>query len=106
MRDYIHVVDLALGHLKALAQLIASLGGGVQSRYWARLWRVGAVAAFEKACGKPIHIGLRHAGLAMCQPVMPSAKANRELGWSAKLDLADMCRDAWRWQSQNPAGYA
>jgi UDP-glucose 4-epimerase len=108
VRDYIHVVDLALGHLKALAQLDRESGVAVYNLGTGRGYSVlEAVAAFEKACGKPIpyRFAPRRPGDVPACYADP-AKANRELGWSAKLDLADMCRDAWRWQSQNPAGYA
>ncbi len=108
VRDYIHVVDLALGHLKALAQLDRESGVAVYNLGTGRGYSVlEAVAAFEKACGKPIpyRFAPRRSGDVPACYADP-AKANRELGWSAKLDLADMCRDAWRWQSQNPAGYA
>ena len=107
VRDYIHVVDLALGHLKALAQLDREPGVAVYNLGTGRGYSVlEAVAAFEKACGKPIpyRFAPRRSGDVPACYADP-AKANRELGWSANLDLADMCRDAWRWQSQNPAGY-
>ena len=79
VRDYIHVVDLAIGHVKA---------------------------AFEKACGKkiPYEIKPRRAGdIATCYS--DASKAKRELGWVAERGLDEMCEDAWRWQSMNPNGF-
>ncbi|UGQ47655.1 UDP-glucose 4-epimerase GalE [Massilia endophytica] len=101
VRDYIHVVDLALGHLKALDKLAE--GPGV------RTWNLGTghgysvldmVRAFEKASGKPVPykiVGRRPGDIATCYA--DTARAERELGWKARYDIDRMCTDAWRWQS-------
>jgi UDP-glucose 4-epimerase len=108
VRDYIHVVDLAHGHLKALEKLrtkpgliIYNLGTG--SGYSV----LEVIAAFSKACGKPIpyRIVSRRPGDVARVYADPSL-AQRELGWLAARRLTDMCADAWRWQASNPAGYA
>jgi len=108
VRDYIHVVDLARGHVAALNKLRAL--GGVQT------WNLGTgrgvsvldmVHAFEAASGKkvPYQIVARRAGdVAQCWA--DPARAARELGWRAEYDLSRMCEDAWRWQSGNPDGYS
>jgi len=107
VRDYIHVMDLAAGHVAALAylerkkrSLTVNLGTG-------KGYSVLDVArAFERACGRPIALELagRRAGdVASCFADPSLARA--ELGWEARLDLEAMCRDAWRWQSANPQGY-
>jgi UDP-glucose 4-epimerase len=108
VRDYIHVVDLALGHLKALERLrSAEPGVGV--------WNLGTgqghsvlevVRAFEEASGRrvPYRVVERRAGdVAAC--FADPSKAQRELGWSATRGLSEMAADAWRWQSANPEGY-
>ncbi|MEW6679302.1 MAG: UDP-glucose 4-epimerase GalE [Pseudomonadota bacterium] len=107
VRDYIHVVDLALGHVKAVEKL--NDGPGV------KIWNLGTgqgysvldmVHAMEKAVGKPIayQIAPRRAGdIAQCYA--DPAKALAELGWKAERGLDDMCADTWRWQSNNPNGY-
>ncbi len=107
VRDYIHVVDLAKGHLCALAKLKEDPG--------CVAWNLGTghgysvldvVAAFSKACGKdiPYKIVARRPGdVAKCYA--NPAKAEKELGWKAELGLDRMCADSWRWQSQNPKGY-
>lgn len=108
VRDYIHVVDLAHGHVAALKGLDKSGAGcraynlGTGSGYSV----LQMVAAFEQASGRPVPYKIvpRRAGdIASCyaDPV----KAQAELGWTAKYDLARMMQDAWRWQSQNPNGY-
>jgi len=108
VRDYIHVVDLARGHVKALDKLMQSdaccltynLGTG--SGYSV----LEMVAAFEKASGKnvPYQILPRRSGdIAECYADPVLAKA--DLGWQAELGLERMVADAWRWQSQNPNGY-
>jgi UDP-glucose 4-epimerase len=108
VRDYIHVVDLALGHLKALERLekhaecvCVNLGTGVGYSV------LDMVHAFEKASGKavPFKIAPRRAGdVASCYANPATALAT--LGWRAERDLQTMCADAWRWQSSNPNGYA
>ena len=108
VRDYIHVVDLALGHLKALERLrhyaeclAINLGTGVGYSV------LDMVHAFEQASGKsvPYRIGPRRAGdIASCYADPSQALAL--LGWRAERGLQDMCTDAWRWQKNNPNGYA
>ncbi len=129
VRDYIHVVDLARGHVKALDYMAGKVGtgkaiglGSLEGQATADGTRTGVaifnlgtgtgssvldvVHAFEKACGKelPYKICPRRPGdiatnYAACD------KAREELGWVAEYDLARMCEDAWRWQSNNPNGY-
>jgi UDP-glucose 4-epimerase len=108
VRDYIHVVDLALGHLKALEKLAErpgvvtyNLGTGRGSTV------LEVLRAFERACGRPIphRIVGRRPGDAATSYADPS-RANRELGWAATRDLDTMCADTWRWQSANPRGYS
>ncbi|MBK9665167.1 MAG: UDP-glucose 4-epimerase GalE [Gammaproteobacteria bacterium] len=106
VRDYIHVVDLARGHLAALQ---FQPGGGV------RTYNLGTgrgysvlemVAAFERASGRRVKYRCaprRPGDVASCYADPSLAQA--ELGWSARLDLDAMCRDAWNWQSRNPLGY-
>ncbi|AAZ97727.1 UDP-glucose 4-epimerase [Thiobacillus denitrificans ATCC 25259] len=108
VRDYIHVVDLARGHVAALGRLQKT--AGVQT------WNLGTgrgvsvldmVRAFEAASGRaiPYRIVERRAGdVAQCW-ADPSCAA-RDLGWRAEYDLPRMCEDAWRWQQGNPEGYA
>jgi UDP-glucose 4-epimerase len=109
VRDYIHVVDLARGHIKALERLQAqapecltvNLGTGTGYSV------LEMVLAFERACGKPVpyRVGPRRSGdIASCyaEPKL----ALDLLGWQAELGLDTMCADAWRWQSGNPEGYA
>ena len=108
VRDYIHVVDLARGHVAALNKMLKL--GGVQT------WNLGTgrgvsvldmVHAFEAASGKPVpyRIVARRAGdVAQCWA--DPARAAKELGWQAEYDLPRMCADSWRWQQGNPEGYA
>ena len=108
VRDYIHVVDLALGHLKALERLqqhkeclAINLGTGIGYSV------LDMVHAFEQASGKPVpyRIGPRRAGdIASCYADPSQALAL--LGWRAERGLQDMCADAWHWQNSNPNGYA
>ncbi|PAU93971.1 UDP-glucose 4-epimerase GalE [Aliifodinibius salipaludis] len=107
VRDYIHVVDLAKGHLSALKKLkenpgVVTYNLGTGTGYSV----LDVVKAFEKASGKdiPYEITDRRAGDIAINFADPS-KAEKELGWKAEYDLVDMCRDSWRWQSQNPDGY-
>lgn len=113
VRDYIHVVDLALGHLAALKWLSGLPKGGAEGRAEAINLGTGAgysvldmVHAFEKASGKtiPYEVVARRSGDAASCYADP-AKAYELLGWSAVRDVDAMCQDAWRWQSQNPHGY-
>lgn len=108
VRDYIHVVDLAEGHVKALDNILEG-NKGVQ------VFNLGTghgysvldiVKAFEKASGKnvPYKIVARRPGdIATCYS--DPTKAKEVLGWEAKRGLAEMCEDSWRWQSQNPNGF-
>ncbi|MBT9568612.1 MAG: UDP-glucose 4-epimerase GalE [Thiobacillus sp.] len=113
VRDYIHVVDLARGHVAALNKLRRedrSESGGVQT------WNLGTgrgvsvldmVQAFEVASGKSVPyqiVGRRAGDVAQCWA--DTQRAERELGWRAEYDLARMCADTWRWQQANPEGYA
>ncbi|MCC8138876.1 MAG: UDP-glucose 4-epimerase GalE [Lachnospiraceae bacterium] len=107
VRDYIHVVDLARGHVKALQKF--------KEEKCVRIYNLGTgqgysvlevVRAFEKACGKeiPYEIKPRRAGdIAACY--CTPAKAKAELGWEAQYGIDEMCADTWRWQSRNPNGY-
>ena len=107
VRDYIHVVDLAQGHVAALAylergkpSLTVNLGTG---RGYTVL---DAAKAFERASGRaiPMEFSARRAGdVAACYA--DASLASRQLGWRAQLDIDAMCRDVWRWQSANPNGY-
>ncbi len=108
VRDYLHVMDLAHGHLAALERLFTHAGSftvnlgtghGVSVRQ--------AVAAFERASGRriPLRIAERRAGdVALCYA--SPARAEALLGWRAQRSLDDMCVDHWRWQQQHPHGYA
>ncbi len=107
IRDYIHVVDLAKGHLKALEKVksdsglvIYNLGTGKGSSV------LDMVKAFEKASGIeiPYQIVDRRPGDAAAIWA-DTTKAEKELGWKAELDILEMCKDTWRWQSNNPNGY-
>lgn len=107
MRDYIHVVDLAKGHLKALAAIMRRQGVDV--------WNLGrgegysvldVIRAFERACGRELPYRIvepRPGDVAECWAA--TEKASNELGWRAEYDLETMMRDAWRWQERNPFGY-
>lgn len=107
VRDYIHVVDLALGHLKALEKLETNPGLVTYNLGTGKGYSVlDMVKAFGKACGHeiPYKIVERRPGdVAMCYA--DPTKAKTELGWEAKYDLDRMCADSWRWQSNNPNGY-
>lgn len=107
LRDYIHVVDLAQGHLHALDRLLAGSGVITYNLGTGRGYSVlEIVSAFEKACSKKIRfqiVGRRDGDIAVCYA--DPSKANRELGWAAKRGIDEMCIDTWRWQSNNPHGY-
>jgi UDP-glucose 4-epimerase len=107
VRDYIHVVDLALGHVKAVAKLLEGPGVRVWNLGTGRGYSVLEMArAFEQASERPVpyKIAPRRVGdIAQCW-ADPSLAA-RELGWKAQRGLEEMCEDAWRWQSMNPEGY-
>ncbi len=107
-RDYIHVVDLALGHVKAVEKILSSesavniynLGTGIGYSV------LDIIKAFNKAYGKeiPYKIVERRPGdIATCYA--DASKAYDELGWKAERDIEEMCEDSWRWQSQNPNGF-
>jgi len=107
MRDYIHVVDLARGHLAALELLGRSPGYHVHNLGTGVAYSVlDVVGAFERASGRsvPYQIVDRRAGDAAVSYADP-AKAERELGWKAGFGLERMCTDAWRWQQQHPRGF-
>jgi UDP-glucose 4-epimerase len=107
VRDYIHVVDLALGHLCALKKLSENPGWVAYNLGTGRGHSVlEVVAAFERATGVhiPYRIVERRPGDVATSFADPS-KAQGELGWKAERGIDDICADAWRWQSQNPNGY-
>jgi UDP-glucose 4-epimerase len=107
VRDYIHVVDLALGHLKALEKLQSNPGIVTYNLGTGRGYSVLEVlTAFERAAGRtiPYQVVARRPGDVATSYADP-AKANSELGWSASRDIDEMCADVWRWQSSNPNGY-
>jgi len=107
VRDYIHVVDLARGHICAIDKC-RSAGVHIYNLGTGRGYSVmEMIKAFNKACGKelPYQITERRAGdIASCYA--SSDRAERELGWKAEYNLEDMCRDLWNWQKNNPNGYA
>ncbi len=107
VRDYIHVVDLALGHVKAVEKIsddpgvvIYNLGTGIGYSV------LDVIKAFSKACGKEIKytiVNRRPGDIACCYA--DPALAEKELGWKAERGLDQMCVDTWSWQSNNPDGY-
>ena len=107
VRDYIHVVDLAKGHVKAMKKLEPGSGVNIYNLGTGNGYSVlDVVHAFEKASGReiPYQIKPRRAGdIATCY--CDASKAKRELGWSAQKGILEMCEDSWRWQSKNPNGY-
>lgn len=107
VRDYIHVVDLAVGHLKALEKLQSDPGVLTYNLGTGQGYSVlDVVKAFEEASGQdvPYQITDRRPGdIASCYA--DPTKAEQELEWKAEHELLDMCKDSWRWQSQNPNGY-
>jgi UDP-glucose 4-epimerase len=107
VRDYIHVVDLAKGHVKAVEKLADGLGVNIWNLGTGQGYSVLDMAkAMEKASGRPVpyKIAPRRAGdVAQCWA--DPAKALAELGWRAEKNLDAMCADTWRWQSMNPNGY-
>ena len=107
VRDYIHVTDLATGHMAALGYAAAHTGVEVFNLGTGTGYSVlDMVHAFSRACGKdiPYRIAPRRSGdIAACYADV--TKAREVLGWSALLDIDDMCRSAWNWQSRNPNGY-
>ena len=107
VRDYIHVVDLAKGHVKAINKIKENPGVKIYNLGTGKGYSVlDVVKAFEKACGKkiPYEIKPRRAGdIATCYSDATLAK--KELGWEAEYGIDEMCADSWRWQSMNPDGY-
>lgn len=107
VRDYIHVVDLAVGHVKALAAVEKSCGLAIYNLGTGHGYSVlDVVHAFEEANGLkvPYSIKPRRAGdIATCYS--DPAKAKAELGWEAQYGIFEMCRDSWNWQKNNPNGY-
>ncbi len=105
VRDYIHIVDLARGHIAALEHshagcTVYNLGSGQGTSV------LELIDSFSKACGHeiPYKIGPRRPGdIASCYAKVD--KANQELNWHAEKTIDDACKDSWRWQSQNPNGY-
>jgi UDP-glucose 4-epimerase len=107
VRDYIHVVDLARGHLAALDALRREKRGLTVNLGTGRgISVLEAVRAFERASGRPIPTEMvaRRAG-DVAESYADASLAERVLGWKAVHGLEEMCRDTWRWQSQNPYGY-
>ncbi|TRY72689.1 hypothetical protein TCAL_05390 [Tigriopus californicus] len=109
IRDYIHVMDLAEGHVNAVNKVLESGFSGLKAYNLARgngESVLDIVRAFEKASGKriPYEIAKRRPG-DVAQLFSACDLAKEELDWEAKLTLDDMCRDMWTWQSQNPKGY-
>lgn len=107
VRDYIHVMDLADGHIAALNKVSQQAGLHIYNLGTGKGTSVlEVVAAFEKAVGKPIPytISARRAG-DIAEYWSTPAKAKRDLGWTAKYSIQDMADDVWRWQSMNPNGY-
>ena len=108
VRDYIHVVDLAIGHLRAIEKLESDPGLAIYNLGTGNGYSVlQVVKAFEKASGKQVPYELkprRPGDIAECWA--DPSKALAELNWKAERDLNKMCEDAWRWQSNNPNGFA
>jgi UDP-glucose 4-epimerase len=107
IRDYIHVVDLAQGHLRALEKLATNPGIVTYNLGTNRGYSVlEVVTAFEKACGKkiPYRFVERRPGDAATS-YADASKANRELNWRSDRGIDEICADTWRWQSRNPSGY-
>ena len=107
VRDYIHVVDLACGHVKAIDKIKQNPGIKIYNLGTGKGYSVlDVIKAFSKACGKevPYQIQPRRPGdIATCYSDATLAK--EELGWEAKYGIEEMCADSWRWQSTNPDGY-
>ncbi|CAM6059745.1 unnamed protein product, partial [Sphagnum tenellum] len=109
VRDYIHVMDLAAGHIQALHKLFNTpdIGCAIYNLGTGRGTSVlEMVAAFEKASGKKIPLRFTDRRPGDCSEVYAATeKAEKELGWTAKLGIEEMCRDQWNWASKNPYGY-
>ncbi|PER82245.1 UDP-glucose 4-epimerase GalE [Bacillus cereus] len=107
VRDYIHVVDLANGHVKALEKILQTTGVNAYNLGTGTGYSVlGMVKAFEKVSGKKVPYkitGRRPGDVAVC--FADASKAKHELGWEATRELEEMCADSWRWQLNNKCGY-
>jgi UDP-glucose 4-epimerase len=107
VRDYIHVVDVAIGHVKALEKIMNTTGVEAYNLGTGRGYSVlELVSAFERVTGIKIPykiVGRRPGDVAICYA--DPTKAKEELGWVATRGIEEMCDDAWRWQSNNPNGY-
>ncbi|WP_121610100.1 UDP-glucose 4-epimerase GalE [Mesobacillus foraminis] len=107
VRDYIHVVDLALGHLKALKRTAGKPGVNAYNLGTGKGYSVfEVIAAFEKASGLKVPYKIvepRKGDAASCYA--DPSKARNELGWVAEKGIEEMCADSWRWQSKNPDGF-
>jgi UDP-glucose 4-epimerase len=108
VRDYIHVVDLATGHLRALDRLATQAGVVAYNLGTGQGYSVlEMIRAFERACGRRVDFRIvdrRPGDVAACYA--DPAFAARELNWRAERGVEEMTRDAWNWQRQNPQGYA
>ena len=107
VRDYIHVVDLAKGHVAALSKLEGDAGMNIYNLGTGKGYSVlEIIQNMEKAVGKPIPykiVDRRPGDIAICYA--DSTKAKEELGWEAQFDITRMCQDAWHWQSKHPNGF-
>ncbi len=107
VRDYIHVVDLARGHVKAIQKLADNEGVSIYNLGTGKGYSVlDVIHAFEKACGHPLKYEIkprRDGDIATCYSKCDKAK--EELGWEAEYGIEDMCADSWNWQQKNPNGY-
>lgn len=107
VRDFIHVTDLAEGHINALVKLLSGPGITVCNLGTGRGFSVlEMIQGFERACGRPIPYEIvprRPGDIAACWA--DPSRAEKELGWTATRSLDDMCRDTWNWQRKNPHGY-
>lgn len=107
VRDYIHVVDLAKGHLRALEKVMGKSGVDIYNLGTGQGYSVlEMIAGFERVAGRsiPYQIAARRPGdIAVC--FADTQKANTELNWAAERGIEEMCEDSWRWQSSNPNGY-
>ena len=108
MRDYIHVVDLAIGHVKAIAKIKENPGLKIYNLGTGKGYSVlDIVKNFESATGIkiPYEIKPRRAG-DIATNYADASLAKKELGWVAERDIKEMCEDSWRWQSMNPNGFS
>ncbi len=107
VRDYIHVVDLAVGHVKALKRFESNTGVSIYNLGTGQGYSVlDVLHAYEKACGKSLKYQIkprRPGDIATC--FCDATKAKEELGWVAERGIEEMCASSWKWQSMNPNGY-